>query len=634
MTEVEIGELLESDLAAYNLVVQVTQQDEYLLITLNRPADSNLCYTALTEAITAQIKTLQLPGIHTLVVYSRVLGEYDVDWYTQLELISPPEEPISQELQEQEEPRAKASQSVASRQSPQVGEPAHGNVSSFQAESASDNNERKNQSPATPITPQFTSEVEATVESVDATVVPQQFKLSDYCFTRNKALLTSEILPPPEKIAKLVCFFHALPDSSKECILPILEPYFHSSEPVANEQFDLEVQQWFEQLTQLNNTEARKASIWFSRYCFDPENTMAEVMVVLEPETPKAAAASHSQEPVITSPPEQAPTTVSRAETAQKRTPQAPTRTNIPKTKRIAQPANWQLLALPIGWVFLTIIVITLAIRSVNPSELVDTACRNSIGKQENCQLAVQLVGELTFQEASQDAVPLNPPGRDQSLLKACEVLGNIRAGKTFKESIETNIPVLSSSGEEVVPGIFIADVKQTNFKEGGSTVRTACVFKNTRTRPELLGTDVISNSWPDEPYKSKPIHQETLRKVLGIYNVFITLGAGTLFTAIGIFIAAVFGLGIRLYSLETLVKAAFLLGIIETIISTIPIFGWFAAIALESLALGLVSAVVKDFHIEWAGGYQLVAAGAIAIIAVRYLLTLALFGLIASLVH
>lgn len=475
--------------------------------------------------------------------------------------------------------------------------------------------------------------MEATIESVDATAVLWEFKLSDYCFIRNKSLLKSELLPPPEKIAKLVRFFHALPDSSKERILPILEAFFRSSNLLPIEQFDLEVQQWLEQLTQLNDTEARKASIWFSRYCFNPEKTITNLMAVLEAETAKAAAAADENEPAIASPPEQAPTIASKTETAQERTAQAPTRTNIPQTRRTAQPANWQVLALPIGWVILTGIVIILAIRSVNPSEMVDTACRNATGSQEYCRLAVQLVGELTFQQASQNAVPLTPERSDRSL-KACEVFGNLRAGKTLKEVTNTNIPVLSSSGEEVVPGIFIADVKQTNFKEGGSTVRTACVFRNTNTGLERLGTDVISNSWPDEPYKSKPIHQESVRKALGIYNVFITLGAGTLFTAIGIFIAAVFGLGIRLNSLDTLVKAAFFLGTVEVIISTIPTFGWVAAIALESLALGLVSAVVKGFHIEWAGGYRLVAAGAVTIIAVRALLLLALFGLIASLVH
>ena len=581
MTEAELSELLDRELAAYNLVVQVTQQDTYLLITLNRPADSNLDCTALAEVIKARINTLHLPGIHTLVLCSRVLGEYELDWQTHLELISPPAEPIPQERS------------------------------------------------STPITPQLDSEVVATNKSADGTAIPQEFKLSDYCFTRNKSLLTCELLPPPEKIAKLVQVFHGLPDSSKESILPILEPFFRDSNFLRTEQFDSEIQQWFEQFTQLSDAEARKASIWFSRYCFNPEKTMDDVMAVLEPET--AVAASDSQEPAMTSPPEQASTTVPK--TAIQRTPQAPTRTNISKTKRKTLPVNLQLLALPIAWVIFTVIVITLAVRSVNPSELVATACRNATGKQAYCQLAVQLVGELTFQQVSQTAVPLTPERTDRSL-KACEVFGNIRAGKTLREAAKTNIPVLSSFGEEVVPGIFIADVKQTNFKASGSTVRTACVFRNTAARPELIDTEVIPNSWPNEPYKSKPIPQESLKKTLGVYNVFIALGAGTLFTAIGIFIAGVFGLGIRLNSLETLFQAAFFLGSIEAIITLIPAFGWVVAIALESLALGLVSAVVKGFHVEWAGGYRIVAAGAVTIIGLKYLLNLALFGLIASLVH
>jgi hypothetical protein len=561
MTEVEIGELLESDLTAYNLVVQAIQQDECLLVTLNRPADSNLDYTALTEAITARIKTLQLPGIHTLVLCSRVLGEYDVDWQTQLELILPQKE-------------------------------------------------------------QASSEVEA-IELVDTTPDPQEFKLTDYCFTRNKSLLTFDILPPSEKIASLIQFFHALPDSSKECILPILKPFLLSSH-LPTEQFDPEVQQWFEQLTQLTDSDARTASIWFSRYCFNPEKTMAEVMAILEPETTKVAI----QEEAIA--PRQTPTTVSRTETAQKRTNQAPTRTNIPKNRRTR--ASWQ-IALPIGWLIFTFIAIALAVRSVHPSELVDAACRNAKGKQEYCRLAVQLVGELTFHETTQNAVPLTPGSTTQSL-KNCETRANIQAGKTLQEVLNSNIPVLSSSGEEVLPGILIADVKQTNFKQAGSTIRTACVYIGTQTHPALLGTDVIPNSWPNEPYKSKPIEQESLRKVLGIHSVFISLGTGTLFTAIGIFIAAMWGLGVRVYSLEDLYKAAFCLGMIEILTPAIPGFGLVAAIAIESLALGLVSAVVKGFHIEWADGYPIVAAGTVTIIAVRYLLNWLLFGLIASLVH
>jgi uncharacterized membrane protein len=135
-----------------------------------------------------------------------------------------------------------------------------------------------------------------------------------------------------------------------------------------------------------------------------------------------------------------------------------------------------------------------------------------------------------------------------------------------------------------------------------------------------LLNFDVIPNNWSDEPYKSKPIPQESLRKAMGIYSVLILLGAETLSTAIGIFFAAMFGLGIRVYSLPTLYRAAFCLGLLETIISILFSLRGVGAIATESLALGLVSAVIKGFQIQWADGYRLVAAGALTIIAVRSL--------------
>lgn len=66
---------------------------------LNRPADSCLDYTTLTAEIAERIETLHLP-IRTVMLCSRVLGEYEVDWQTQLELISSPIESIAQAIQE------------------------------------------------------------------------------------------------------------------------------------------------------------------------------------------------------------------------------------------------------------------------------------------------------------------------------------------------------------------------------------------------------------------------------------------------------------------------------------------------------------------------------------------------------
>lgn len=287
MTEVDIGELLERDLVAYDLVVQVSGQDDCLLVMLNRPADSCLDYTTLSAEIVERIETLHLP-IRTMMLCSRVLGEYEVDWQTQLELISSPVEAIAQAIQEQE----------------------------ASSESSQDS---------------------------------QEFKLSDYCFTRNKGLLTFKILPPSENIARLIQFFHVLPESAKESVLRLLQSFFLASESLPTEQFDLEIQQWFEQVTGLNDADIRTASIWFSRYCFNPEKTIAELMVILEPQTPEPTVAQVEPQEAATS--KQVPTTEIRTSTTQ-----APTRTNISKRPKKAKQTKLHPLALPLAWLVFTLL--------------------------------------------------------------------------------------------------------------------------------------------------------------------------------------------------------------------------------------------------------------------------------------
>lgn len=68
----------------------------------------------------------------------------------------------------------------------------------------------------------------------------------------------------------------------------------------------------------------------------------------------------------------------------------------------------------------------------------------------------------MTFQEESQAAAPLNDTDKQHGI-EVCERLDNIRAGKTLENS---KTPLLSGSGEEVVSGILVADVKQTSLNK------------------------------------------------------------------------------------------------------------------------------------------------------------------------
>ena len=573
----DLNQLLEQELVAYNLVVQTSQQDQCLSVVLNRSTDAHLDYTAISKLITDKIKTLQLTEIHSLFLSSRVLGEYDVDWQTQFEFVSP--SPIEQTVvQETEDNERLASNS---------------------------NNETVAESITTP------EEIEKS-------------PYANYCFTSNKGLLTFKILPPDESLAQLIQFFHALPDSLKADILPLLEQFFATSELLPTEQFELEVQQWFEQLTQLDKAQLRKASIWFSRYCFDPEKTMTEVLAIIAPEPPIVEADRESDRTEDTQ-------KTSTINTTQKRPTQHKTHTS--KTQNTTSTVKLHPLALPIGWIIFTLIVITFAIGSFDSDKLRAEACKNTTGKPEYCKLAAQLVGEVTFQQAAQKFTnPMTPSMKTRSL-DVCEFQGTIYAGKNFREAQEKRNPVISSYGEEVLPGVFVGDVKQTNFKQPG-VVRTGCVLTNTGKSVAILGSAVIPTNWPEQPFAGKPITQESLRKTLGVFNILLALGAGTLFNAIGIFLASVWGLGIRVTSLETIYKAAFFLGILETMISLIPAFSVFTSIALETLALGIIGMVVKDFHVQWTDGSRIVAAGTITIIAVSYFLKIVLFGMMAALVH
>ncbi len=569
----DLNQLLEKDLAAYNLVVQTSQQDECLSVVLNRPVDVHLDYTAIAKIITERIKTLQLTEIHSLFLSSRVLGEYDVDWQTQFEFVSPSpqKQNITTETENSENPTASLTNEPITESEP-------------------------------------ITEVETS-------------PFADYCFISNKGLLTFKILPPDGTVSKLVEFFHTLPDSSKINILPLLEQFFVSSVVSSTEQFDEEVQQWFEQLTQLDKAQIRKASIWFSRYCFDPEKTMTEVMPIMEPEPAKTEPIQEIAKA------EETPKTYTINSDRQRTT-----QTKTSKTQKTSALESHP-LALPIAWLIFTLIIITFAIGSFDSDKLTAEACKNATGKPEYCKLAVKLVGEVTFQQAAQQFTsPMTPTMKTRSL-SVCEIQGTIYAGKNFREAQEKKNPVISSYGEEILPGVFIGDVKQTNFKQSG-VVRSGCVLINTGKQVALLGSDIIPTNWPDQPFEGKPVTQESFRKTLGIFNILLALGAGTLFNAIGIYLASIWGLGIRVGSLETIYKAAFFLGILETMTALLPIYGIFAKIALETLALGVVGLVVKDFHVQWSDGSKIVAAGTVTIIAISYFLKIMLFSMMAALVH
>lgn len=253
MNETDVIEALDQACQGLNLIFQVVHDAETLYVYANRSAaEPSFSYETLTQKVQEAIAThqafapLQFPHLQTLNLYSRELGTIEPDWEITLALSS------------------------AGADTPEA------LVESVLAVMEPDVLESEN------------LQIESELSSAD---------LSHYCFTRNQALLTSEILPPTEKIARLVQSFHGLSLKDKLNALPNVEHFFRASSLPVLDDLNVETQAWLHQLAQIDIANLRKTAIWMSRYCLSPETTITQVTAILPLEVVTAAADAEAAAP-------------------------------------------------------------------------------------------------------------------------------------------------------------------------------------------------------------------------------------------------------------------------------------------------------------------------------------------------
>jgi hypothetical protein len=588
MKEAEIIHALDQNCQGLNLIFQVIHEDQILYVYLNRPEGQSLQYETLTVTLQRTIAALQIPHLQDLCLYSRELGTVDPDWETHIVLSSP-----EADLPETSVDNSSAVVDIAQPEQPE----------SQTLESASDK------------------------DSTD---------LSQYCFTRNRLLLTSDILPPSESIARLLQAFDALPYLNQKQILPHLEGFFRTSNLPSIADLSADTQAWFHQLEAINPAELRKTSIWMSRYCLNSAAAMSQVQLIL----PNVMVAPSIVNPL----PSSAQTPLTNADSSfqlhaaptsarlRSADEQMLTQHTIPNSSTRAQKRPrffWQVLLVPLIWLLFTATAVTYSVQSQSDPQVAAKLCKTAKGPY--CQLAVQLTGP-TFME---DFLELSASAMTGDVIQQgsanCAQAASVNAGFTLQGTLGNNSkptnPIIQS--EQVFPGLLVVDIQQPD--KNGAMVRTACAYEQTldpvmeKEHPIKIAAAVIPTQWPTQPFKNKTF-TATLGTAMNVQGVLSTFGTNTLFTAIGIFAAVSFGLGIHINSFETLYKSAFFLGLSETIIGLIPMFGLIRFTLLEVLALMLTSAVVKDLEIDWSSGYWLVACGALAIVAIRAVLNLLLF--------
>lgn len=250
----EIAAKLEKFFGISGLQIQVVWQDDDLVVVFNRPAADHLEYNQMTKQTVKLLQDLKVPAPQRLIFYSRILGQEEPDWDKIVKVkkagVSKPtaaEEELTV-LQAEEKP---VPTQVVSPNKPK----------------------RKEKPTPTPIK-------EEIKESEPIVVSPPQ--LSDFCFTRNKALVKAELPAPAQKVAEHIKFFHELSERVKLELAPVLEDFFKNPDKTSLVSVPKELRSWFEELKKLKDDEFRSQAIWLSRYCYNPEKTMEEVNALFE----------------------------------------------------------------------------------------------------------------------------------------------------------------------------------------------------------------------------------------------------------------------------------------------------------------------------------------------------------------
>jgi len=272
MTEKQIIDAISDACKDDTLRFQIIIQDGVLYVYINRPADAELDYQTLEGKIQAVFQKVEDKEFQEIALYSRILGETEPDWQSlpDTEISKIDSEQISSMMSAITD-AVEATKSIVSRIEREL------TVPESLATSAVDDFEEL---PTTAEDKSSQLDLE-TLKSIDSAVWRQDLK--QFCFIRNQRLLYAVLAPPKENIAQLIDLFHLFGEPIQRSQMPILEQYFEQSIMPDLDIFESEVQSWWTAVIMLDSDQKRQFSIWLSRYCIHPEQTMGTINEVFQP---------------------------------------------------------------------------------------------------------------------------------------------------------------------------------------------------------------------------------------------------------------------------------------------------------------------------------------------------------------
>jgi hypothetical protein len=435
------------------------------------------------------------------------------------------------------------------------------------------------------------------------TPIPADRPISDYCFIRNPMLLTSEIQPPSQLLAQLLQDFHQLGEPAQRDLLPHFNGWFRQQAFPQELPWSPEQRAWIDRPA-LEGNDLRRAPIWFSRYCHNPtevadyiEKRLNPVVQPEEVSAPSPESRTTAADPARRIP---APAIGGIAESLAEKV--EPYRPRFP---------DWvPLSALAVATLVAIVSTFFVASSFAGGSEALCKLSRSS----KYCKLAVEMIGSEPIAKAQKN---------DKFLTRTeQEHLGAFCFYQA--EKLYGGDPIKAEQ-KEVVKGIVLMDMTVKNERPSATIpiVRVACLATVSEGKMVPLRTDRIPDNWPKEPYKDETGLGAINKAAYIQRNPIVRISTVVVFTTIGLFLAALLQLGIRIYSTEAVVLTALSLAILEAIVfAVLPIDGIVVVMALDVLLLFALSFKIKGLTMELSSGYQMLSMGVGVMLLVRQLLT------------
>jgi hypothetical protein len=506
----------------------------------------------------------------------------------------------------------------------------------------------------------------------DATEVvnsASQNKLAQYCLLSDRQLLTTRTSPrmnsgdsaltekataPSKEIMRLVKFFHYLAEGDQQQLVPIVESYLEKGLMEAGGESSSAIQNWLTKISALEGKELNTFALWFSRYCLAPTATLEEFKAIA---TQNAAEMNIRQASRDTEygfvPVKKDDASLPAIVPAIIESPVHLRKTKVPAGDRWSDSkldqGKFQLPRiikqlvkqhiLPGIWILVTMILILVGIISHNSpngatSAEIPALCKNTIGSQEYCRLAVDLAGEKAIAEVPESLFPLTEITESVANY-GCARYANLKAGMAIAKIDPETTPVISSHGEKIFPHIYVVEAEQKSPLKLENT-RVGCVYTpgQGQRSPKKLAAALIPINWPTEQYQSETEQGKNVS--LGKLANPIILGLSTIFAALGIAIASWLNLGLKVQRTHTVYLVALILGMVQlgtTQLMPANFFGLLGSIIFPILAILMASLFLPDFQLNGQRGYGYIAISILAILVIEFLLYSLCLEVITSLI-